>query len=251
MSDAASFRLALAAVTHNGRVRPNNEDCIAVGDWLQTEPMDAPRFWEQPLVDPLACMVLDGMGGHASGEVASRLAAQYLAREIPACATEAAIGVCIAAANRHLFRRMQEDEAHRGMGATLAGIRFAADGILVFNVGDSRVYRLQDGFLSQLSIDDVRTTPRAGAAHRSGVITQSLGGATHFVEIAPHVSRQATIAPRTYLLCSDGLYDSLDIDAMESALVDDLAASASRLLKRSLAAGARDNVSIILIRLAC
>lgn len=242
-------RLTVAAVTHNGRVRPDNEDCIAVGGWLQAEPMDAPRIWEQHLESPLVCMVLDGMGGQAGGEVASGLAAQYLARELPACASEAAAGACIAAANRHLYQRMQEDAAHRGMGATLAGMRFAADGMLVFNVGDSRVYRVQDGFLSQLSIDDVRRTPRAGAGQRSGAITQSLGGAQQLIEIAPHVSRQAIAASRTYLLCSDGLYDALDIDAMESALDEDLAASASRLLERALTAGARDNLSIILIRL--
>ena len=137
------------------------------------------------------------------------------------------------------------------MGATLAGIRFAADGILVFNVGDSRVYRLQDGFLSQLSIDDVRRTAHLGAGQRSGAITQSLGGAPQPIEIAPHVSPQAIAASRTYLLCSDGLYDALDIDAMESALDEDLAASVSRLLQRALAVGARDNLSIILIRLIC
>ncbi len=242
-------RLTVAALTHNGRLRPNNEDCIAVGTWLQAEPMDAPRIWEQRIESPLVCMVLDGMGGQASGEVASSLAAQYLMRELPACATEDAAGACIAAANRHLYLRMQEDAAQRGMGATLAGIRIAGDGILVFNVGDSRVYRVQDGFLSQLSVDDVRRMPRAGAGQRSGAITQSLGGTQQLIEIAPHVSRQAIAASRTYLLCSDGLYDALDIDAMESALDDDLAASASRLLERALAAGARDNLSIILIRL--
>ncbi len=250
MSDALPH-LTLAALTHNGRVRPNNEDCIAVGGWLQVDPMDAPRIWEQRLESPLVCMVLDGMGGQASGEVASKLAAQYLVRELPDCATEAAVGACIAAANRYLYQRMQEDVAHRGMGATLAGMRIAADGMLVFNVGDSRVYRVQDGFLSQLSVDDVRRMPRAGAGQRSGAITQSLGGAPQLIEIAPHVSRQALAASRTYLLCSDGLYDALDIDAMESALDEDLAASASRLLQRALAAGASDNVSIILVRVAC
>ena len=250
MADAAPVRLAVAALTHNGRVRPRNEDCIAAAGWLWCEPMEAPRAWEQPLDEPVVCMVLDGMGGHADGEVAARLAAEYLARELPPCSTDAAVVACIEASNRHLYDRMQENPAHLGMGAVLAGMRIAPEGIVVFNVGDSRVYRAQDGFLSQLSIDDVPKprAPHTGAAPRSGMITQALGGSMRHVAIAPHVSGQSIAGQRTYLLCSDGLYDALEMDEMESALDDDLAASAARLLDRALEAGAKDNVSLILVR---
>lgn len=250
MPEAAPARLTLAALTHNGCVRARNEDCIAAAGWLQSEPMQGPRSWEQALDDPVVCLILDGMGGHADGDVAARLAAQYLARELPACATEAAVSQCIEAASRHLFERMQQNPAHSGMGAVLAGMRIARDGILVFNVGDSRVYRVQDGYLYQLSIDDVRRpfAAHASAAPRSSVVTQCLGGSTEFSALAPHISAQSLAAQRTYLLCSDGLYDALDIEAMESALDEDLAASAARLLERALQAGARDNVSLILLR---
>jgi len=250
MPEAAPRRLTLAALTHNGRVRARNEDCIAAAGWIESEPMQSPRFWEQQLDEPVVCLVLDGMGGHADGHVAARSAAQYLARELPACATEAAVDACIHAASRQLFDCMQKNPAQRGMGAVLAGMRIAPEGILVFNVGDSRVYRVQDGYLYQLSIDDVRrpATPRAAAAARSSVVTQCLGGSNDYIALATHVSAQSMAAQRTYLLCSDGLYDALDIDALESALDHDLAASAARLFERALQAGARDNVSFILLR---
>jgi multidrug efflux pump subunit AcrA (membrane-fusion protein) len=141
--------------------------------------------------------------------------------------------------------RMDQDAAHAGMGTTVAGLRIAADGILVFNVGDSRVYRVQDGFLSQLSIDDVP----AQRMKRSGLVTQSVGGGKRFTEIRPHVLRQS-FGPWTYLLCSDGLYDAVKIEDMEASLDADLGNAARRLLERALANGARDNVSALLVRIA-
>lgn len=242
-------RVEVAALTHQGRVRPNNEDCIVAGDWLQNEPMSAPRLVEDKLDAPLVCMVLDGMGGQAGGEVAAYEAGRFLARALPACDSEAAITQGIREANALIYRQMQHDPRYRAMGATLAGVRLAPESILAFNVGDSRIYRVQDGSLSQLSVDDI-PPPRPGRPDsRSGVITQSIGGASRFTEIQPHVSRHAGGAPWTYLLCSDGLYDALGLHAMEAAIDEDLGASASRLIERALDAGARDNVSIVLVRL--
>ena len=243
------MRVSVAALTHEGKLRPHNEDCIAVGSWINAQPMRAPQLFEQTLELPLAYMVVDGMGGAAAGEVAARLSAEYLATRVPACGTQSALSECVRAANALLFEHMRTDAATLGMGATLAGLRIAADGVIAFNVGDCRVYRVQDGYLSQLSVDDV-PAPAHAAAGRSGVVTQSLGGLTRFREILPHLCHQ-TLASRTYLLCSDGLYDGLDLDAMESAIDEDMGSSVSRLFDRAMAAGANDNISIILLRLRC
>ena len=241
-------KIAVAAYTHNGRVRSNNEDCVAVGNWVQGDAMSAPQYFEQELGLPLVCMVLDGMGGHADGEVASRLSAEYLVRELPACMDEIEISQCIAQANLNLFGYMRTHPSHLGMGTTLAGVRIDPDSVLAFNVGDSRVYRTQDGFLAQLSVDDVQRAP--GNPNRSNILTQSLGGTPYPVEIEAHLSRSKVSQPRTYLLCSDGLYDALDLEQIESAINEDVVASAQLLMERSLAAGARDNVSVVLIRVS-
>lgn len=239
--------VSVAALTHVGKVRPHNEDCVAVGDWLNAQPMEAPRRIEQSLDRPFACMVVDGMGGAAAGEVASRLVAEYLSSKIPGCATEGAVSTCIRDANTLLFDRMSSREGTMGMGATVAGLRIGTEGIVAFNVGDSRVYRVQDGYLSQLSVDDV-PPKQHGAAGRSGAVTQCLGGMARYCDVLPHVHRQV-LAPRTYLLCSDGLYDGLELEELEAAIDDDLGASVSRLFQRAMDAGARDNISIILLRL--
>jgi PPM family protein phosphatase len=238
-------RIDLAAFTHTGKVRPRNEDCIVAGGWLQNEPMALPRTMQGTLETPFVCMVLDGMGGQACGDVASQEAGRELARSLPPCDSEAAVAAAINRTNAYLYDRMERDPTHRGMGTTVAGLRIAADGIMAFNVGDSRVYRVQDGFLSQLSVDDV-PAKRTG---RSGLVTQSLGGAKRLNEIQPHVLRQP-FGPWTYLLCSDGLYDAVKLEDMESALDQDLGNAARRLLERALEGGARDNVSALLVRIA-
>ena len=245
------WTISVAAITHMGCVRSNNEDCIAIGGWLQGEPMEAPQIWEQQLEDSaVVCMVFDGMGGHADGEVAARLSAEYLARELPPCADELSVGRCIERANQNLFESMYANPAQLGMGTTLAGVRVSQDAVLVFNVGDSRVYRAQEGCMVQLSIDDVQR--ERGNSRRTNLITQSLGGAPYPTDIEPHVSRMKIGVPGTYLLCSDGLYDALDVDTIETTLEeqDDLASAAALLIERALAARARDNVSVILIRLS-
>jgi len=239
--------VSVAALSHRGKVRPHNEDRIAVGNWLSARPMQTPLLLGQVLDRPLVCMVVDGMGGAAAGEVAAQLSAEYLSAHLPACASEQALGACVRAANALLFESMSAQAGTLGMGATFAGLRIAADGVIAGNVGDCRVYRLRDGGLSQLSVDDV-PAPAHAAAGRSGVVTQSLGGLFRFRDITPHVCQQS-LAAGTYLLCSDGLYDGLDLDAMESAIDDDLGPSVSRLFERAMAAGARDNISIILLRL--
>lgn len=241
-------RIEVAALTHIGKVRRRNEDCVAVADWVNNVPMEAPRLVQLPLDAPQACVVLDGMGGHAGGDVASQLAAAYLAREVPACDSEAALISCIRGANELLYEEMQKQPRLLGMGATLAGVRIARGDLTVFNIGDSRVYRVQDGFLFQLSTDDVPFFTRGGA--RTGMVTQSLGGGPYQTEVEPHLVSEPSTAGRVLLLCSDGLYDKVPLDAMEAAIETDLGASVSRLFELAMTAGAADNISIVLVRLA-
>lgn len=127
------------------------------------------------------------------------------------------------------------------MGTTVAGIVPTPAEILVFNVGDSRVYREQHGFLRQLTIDD-----RLMLASRR--LTQALGGAVRHVDIEPHVWRETWLSGRRYLICSDGLTDALNLDTLEDGLGADDMATVERLFERAMDAGGQDNISIILAR---
>jgi serine/threonine protein phosphatase PrpC len=249
----APVRLRAAAFTHQGAVRPSNEDTIAVGGWITSESMAAPAVLDHEVAAGLICLVADGMGGHAAGEIASRAVAEHLSRRAAEAVDESALATLLRDADAELFALMREQPAWRGMGTTVAGIGVVPDRVLAFNVGDSRVYRIHESGLVQLSTDDTPGPKLADgrtAAMTSNLITQSLGGAYRLVGIDPHVlSEPIQDGAARYLICSDGLSDFLDRTTMEGLLDGDDAASAAALFEAAMARGGDDNVSLLLVRL--
>lgn len=249
----ASLHLRATAFTHQGAVRISNEDTIAVSDWITSEPMAAPVVLEHEVAAPLICVVADGMGGHAAGEVASRAVAEHLSRRAPEATDDASVAALLRDADAELFALMQERPTWRGMGTTVAGISVAPERVMAFNVGDSRVYRIDEGALVQLSTDDTPGPKLADgrtAAMTSSLITQSLGGSHQLLGIEPHVLSEPLEDGARYLICSDGLTDLLDRTDMEELLDRDDATSALALFEAAMARGGNDNVSLILLRLA-
>lgn len=245
-------RLRATAFTHQGAVRPGNEDTIAIGDWIRRLPMAAPAVLEHEVSTPLICLVADGMGGHAAGEVASRTVAEHLSRRAAEATDDAATVRLLHETNAELYALMQESPVWTGMGTTVAGLVVAPSGVLVFNVGDSRAYRIDQGGLVQLSTDDTPGPKLADgrtAAMSSNLITQSLGGAYQLAGIDPHVLSEPLEDGARYLICSDGLSDLLDRTTMEGLLENDDAASAQALFEAAMTRGGGDNVSLILLRL--
>jgi serine/threonine protein phosphatase PrpC len=248
----APVRLHATAFTHQGAVRVANEDTIAVGDWITSEPMAAPVVLEHTVAAPLICLVADGMGGHAAGEVASRTVAEHLARRAAEAVDEAALAALLRDADAELFALMQEQPAWRGMGTTVAGISVGPKRVMAFNVGDSRVYRIDEGALVQLSTDDTPGPKLADgrtAAMTSNLVTQSLGGAYQPAGIEPHVVSEPLANGARYLICSDGLTDLVDRTAIEETIDRDDIASAQALFEGAMAQGGDDNISLILLRI--
>jgi PPM family protein phosphatase len=251
----APARLYATAFTHQGAVRASNEDTIAVGDWITSEPMAAPVVLEHATAAPLICLVADGMGGHAAGEVASRTVAERLSRRAAEATDEAAMTRLLHETNDELFGLMNESPAWYGMGTTVAGVAVAPTGVIVFNVGDSRVYRIEAGALVQLSTDDTpgpKLPDGRTAVYTSSIISQVLGGygpdqpGEHIV---PHVLSERLVDGARYLICSDGLTDLLDPAAIEELLEEDDQASVKALFAAAMAQGGDDNISLILLRL--
>lgn len=243
---------SIAAFTHRGRVRPGNEDTVAIGTRILTDDMDAPLVMKAPSDSCLLLMIADGMGGHAHGAMASRAVLDYLVAGIDRLSNPASCAEAIEEANQHLYELMQEHEEALGMGSTLVGALLKADQLITFNVGDSRCYLFSAGQLVQLSHDDV---PEGESSHfgprRSHALTQALGGSSFPLAIEPHVAVDAQLAPgETLLLCSDGLTDMIDDQIIGQTLstssepnraVRDLAGKA-------FSVGARDNISLIIAR---
>lgn len=244
--------ILVTAVTHQGHVRERNEDGIAVGEWIRSAPMVEPMQFRRDLDAPLLCAVADGMGGHPAGDEASRRVLFHLVRDMPDALDEAALADRIRDAHRELFAAMAEDASLRGMGSTLVGLFVDRRKSLHFNVGDSRLYRVRDGFIRQISTDDVPAGDAADAGpRRSGQLTQCLGGILNETSITPHVGSEPLVPGWVYLLCSDGLTDLVNLDRIEAVLTDDSSddVKANVLLTEALGGGGTDNVSLIIVRL--
>jgi serine/threonine protein phosphatase PrpC len=249
-----SAQVEAAGITHRGAVRENNEDCLAIGYWTSQESMEAARGFRHTLDEPFACVVADGMGGHNDGEQASLLVARSLARRLPALGPEKIVS-SVRAVNAELYAHVGENPALAGMGSTAVGLAVHGTGVAIFNVGDSRAYRVADHSaqrsLIQLSVDDTLVQNwRPGAAFaRSGVLTQCFGGRPTFTDIEPHLHVEPGVPGSTYLLCCDGLYETVPEEQIVALIGADLRASAEALLRAALELKAKDNVTIALVRI--
>jgi len=250
-ADAVPYKVRATAVTHVGRVRERNEDAVAVGPCVWVSSRGTPAEVVLPLGDPVLCVVADGLGGHSAGDVASSYVVRRLSERAPGLQSGRALASALVEINEELRRLMAADPRTAGMGTTVAGLLITASEIFFFNVGDSRVYRQQDGFLRQLSVDDALHPDRepGGPRHRdSHVITQALGGSLDAAAPEPHIGSEPLTGGRRYLVCTDGLTDMVDIETMERCLEADDLTAVSRLLEVALAEGGRDNVSVIVVR---
>ena len=234
--------LQVTAVTHRGSVRTCNEDTIVVNRWICNDSFDVPLQSVHDVAGATLVLVADGLGGHVGGRVASRRAAKAIVRLIRADTGPAGVAAVLRRVNGELYAVAADDPTLAGMGTTVAGIAVTPDRTIWFNVGDSRVYSVRQEYLRQLSVDDVP----AGAGSRDGRITQSLGGLDRYLEVEPHVGSHSTRNGRRYLLCSDGLTDAVPLETVERLLTNHDQSFVTELLERTLAAGAPDNVSIVL-----
>jgi serine/threonine protein phosphatase PrpC len=212
--------------------------------------MVQPKVLERIVGTATICLVADGMGGHAAGDVASRFVAECLADRGPDVRDEVALAQLLREVDLGLFALMRERPALAGMGITVAGLHVTPSVLHVFNIGDSRVYRIDHG-LVQLSTDDTPGPKLADgrtAAQATALLSQSLGGALAPAEVTPHLLR-APEAAGSYLICTDGLTDLLSVDEIAARIGADDNASVTAMFEAAMTAGGRDNISIILVRL--
>jgi len=238
-----------AGITHKGTVRDNNEDCIAIGYWSSQETMTAARPFQHELDLPFVCVVADGMGGHNDGEQASLLVARSLARRLPAFGS-GKIAASVRAVNAELYAHVGENPQLAGMGSTAVGLAIHDARLVIFNVGDSRAYKVQERGLAQLSVDDSlmqNWKPGEGVA-RSTTLTQCFGGRTTFTDVEPHLHVEPCVPGSTYLLCSDGLYETVPEERMAQLIGADLQVSVEALLHAAIELHCKDNVTVALVR---
>lgn len=219
-------------------------------------------------------IVADGMGGHASGEVASKIAIETLSDFFEATQAdpeatwpykmdkargyeENRLCTGIKLANLKIYEAAQRDAKLRGMGTTIVSLLVTQEGVLVGHVGDSRVYRFRDGHMEQLtedhsllndyikmkklSADEIANFPHKNVIVRALGMKESVK-VDMFIDTPHHGD--------IYLLCSDGLSGPVpDQDIAEIIGANsDLSIAAQRLIERANANGGPDNVTVVLAR---
>ena len=249
------LRYAVAAVSDLGCKRPTNEDAYGVS------------------AEHGVYLVCDGMGGAAAGEVASSVAVEVVLRQLGSRAwgdpapLRDVVEEAIRAANEAIYTRAQRSLQLNGMGTTLVGLMTEGSRVLVFNVGDSRCYRMRNlsldpatmhlSRLEQITQDhslvseQVRmgrmTQDEALSSPLRNVITRALGTQS---TVPPDLFELEAEPGEIFLLCSDGLSGELTAPLMESMLTVDLPLDdlCARLVNAAKIAGGHDNITCLLVR---
>ena len=205
--------------------------------------------------------VADGMGGHAGGDIASAMAAQRVAKvdtnyESTEDATKALLDT-IWEANTMLGKTAHEHPELSGMGTTFSGLIFTGEKVTVGHIGDSRIYLVRDGEVSQVTsdhtfvqrlVDTGKITPEEALIHpRRSVLMRVLGDVEEFPDVDTY-SIDTRPGDR-WLLCSDGLSGVVPPEIMERILLSKINSQEATelLVGEALEFGAPDNVTVVLV----
>lgn len=233
--------ISCAADTHVGHVREHNEDAHAVHPGA-------------------GCLIVaDGMGGHAAGEIASRVAVATVEAALLRADPESPIDALVEA-NDAVGMAAADGRGMPGMGCTVVACQLVDGLVVVAWVGDSRAYLLRDGGLAQLTHDHsyvqtlvdagVISAPEAETHPERNILTRSVGTAPLALDAVGHVCVPGQPGDRV-LLCTDGLTGMLGDLWIESLLADHASdcAAVDALIEAALKAGGIDNVTVALATL--
>lgn len=235
--------ISWSGITDRGLVRDHNEDAYSI---LSFE-------------DKALFVVADGMGGHDSGEVASRIAAETVCRvvqkEYPLDGDLLALlERAVQKANSEV--RQEGDRKGSNMGTTLSAVLLSGDALYAANVGDSRVYWIGDGTISQITADhslvaklvtagkltkeEARMHPRANLLYRTIGNDRTVKVDTFRISLKKGI----------LLLCTDGLWGELsDEDILETCIgEDDVKEAAEKLVRLAKERGGKDNITAVVVR---
>jgi len=252
------MRIAVSAygLTHVGRQRQHNEDAFLVAG-------DAKLF-----------LVADGMGGHAAGEIASRIAVDSISEFIlhtkeddgtwphaydeHYSRTTNRLMAAVRLANTRVLEAMKKDARLRGMGTTVVAAMADEENVSVAHVGDSRAYLIREGQLSRITNDHswvfeqvqagMLTEAEAEKHPLRNVITRALGGA---LQVTPDASEIHAQPGDVFLLCSDGLTGMVpepEILRIVTASNGDIEKACQQLIDLANERGGLDNVTAVLVR---
>ena len=245
--------MAAFGLSETGPVRRMNEDCFVSAEDLQL------------------FVVADGMGGHAAGEVAARVAVEsienFIRRSHETSDFSWPYGVdatlsyegnrlktAVCLANRRINRLAENHDDYLGMGTTVVCALVTDSQLIVAHVGDSRLYLCDGTELVQLTADDSWAATVLGNKDGKGgpqatrhVLTNVLGARP---DTQVHLLERARSGDETLLLCSDGLHGSVPHEMLQNLVASnqELPLLAQSLIKTALEQGSRDNITALVVR---
>jgi PPM family protein phosphatase len=240
-----SLRIECGVRSDSGKIRSSNEDSYIAN------------------TKSAIFLVADGMGGHAAGEIASRMAAsaveEVLSGDGSEFTTEQLLQFAVQKANTSVFETQRVKPECRGMGSTLTVLAFRDNQYYVAQVGDSRAYLLRDGSLNQLTQDHSLVWPLYKSAiiskedisrhPQKNLITRSIGTQP---QVEADLQRGEAFAGDVFMLCSDGLTDVLfdqDIQNLLTRNSRNPQELSELLVDAANAGGGPDNITAVVVRL--
>ncbi len=243
------YKVQSIGLSDVGLVRHNNEDV-----WSQ---LPKKKFF----------IIADGMGGHQAGEIAAREAVQAICETIESHIKLGSISLsvdeirtliveAIEEANAHVYRMSRRDAELRGMGTTLCCLFFHPKGLIYGHVGDSRIYRLRDNKLLQLTKDhsllcelldlgQINERQAKGFIYKN-IITKAIGTEP---SVQPSVRTSDVLDKDIYLMCTDGLSDLLSHEELEHLIKHAvLRESAQLMVQAAKNKGGHDNITLIIVK---
>lgn len=243
------YKVSAYGISDLGLVRLNNED-----------------FWAfHPEFNFF--VLADGMGGHRAGEVASKEATHVLCRRVKKLLSSreeftleeahGVIQIAIEQTNEFIYRMGRADHDLRGMGTTLCCLYFHPKGLIYANVGDSRIYRLRNHQLEQLTKDHSLlremmdlgqlTEQQASDFLFKNIITRAIGTEA---SVEPSVHIADVCEEDIYLMCSDGLSDMISFDEIQKVLNESpsIESATNQLIERAKKQGGFDNITVVTVK---
>jgi serine/threonine protein phosphatase PrpC len=245
-----------------GLLRHNNEDSYLIVDQYCTG-YDLEKFG-------LFFVIADGLGGHAAGEIASKMACEEAVSVYyngDAMARQGSDGSesnvsrlekTLWSAHNKIVNFAKEHDELRGMGTTLSALALTKDQVLIAHVGDSRIYRFRnrscermtiDHTENQLLLDTGKIQPEQESNHcYRHIITQALGGGGALTSVFTRV--ESLRRGDRFLLCTDGLHDLVTDHEIGKILVEHPSpkAASDELVQAAIRRGGHDNVTVIVIQ---
>lgn len=249
-------KILMHGQTDTGLVRDHNEDAIIYDENIAL------------------AILADGMGGHRGGEMASAITVSTVLefifekyKDIKAGDTDEATGYsaesllvheAVTQANKNVHDSSEANAQYRGMGTTVVVLMFYDNRFTVAHVGDSRLYRLRDGELEQITRDHslmqelidrgFYTPEQARNSLNKNLVTRAVG-----IDSKVQIDIQEDIAmvDDIYLLCSDGVNDMIEDHQIKSVIIenaDNLENAATEIVRLANQHGGKDNISALLAK---